>query len=67
MQPGTDRCREFDRTGHGAESIMRLANCGFQDAGGGSAALGVGKLDIEVDGDLGKLIAVPVLGAWPDN
>jgi len=62
MQPGADGRRKLDRTGHRAESIMRLADCYLQHIGRSHPALGVWELDVEVDLDTGETVAVPVLG-----
>ena len=61
-QSGADRRRKLDRTRHCAEPIMRLANRDLEYIGGGSSALAVRELDIEVDLDVSDVVPVRTLG-----
>jgi hypothetical protein len=63
MQPRVDGRPQLDRTGHRTESIMRLANRLLQHLYSGTSALVVRELHIEVNLDIGDMVAVLALGA----
>ena len=62
MKPGVDGRRQFDGPSYRAESIMGLAYRFLQYVYGGAPFISVRELHVEVDMDIGDMVAVRALG-----